>query len=105
MVSTRTGTPDRLRPANPPVPGRRFYVVDFAGGALPARGDAPVQATVTASAGTVVEPVVERVPQTGGWRLYLEHRPAAGAAAGELEIAAYLTLDGALLTEIWRYTP
>lgn len=101
VVSTTVGTPDRLRPLTPPQPGRRFYVVDFEGGALPARGDTPVAATAWASAGTVVEPVVERVPQTGGWRLYLEHRPTGEQAPAE--IGAYLTLDGALLTEIWRY--
>ena len=58
-------------------------------------------ADVTASAGAVVEPVVEHVPQTGGWRLYFEYRPGGG---GPAELAARLMRGDRVMTETWRFT-
>jgi glucans biosynthesis protein len=101
VVSTRVGSAERLRPTTPPSPGRRLYVVDFEGPGLPADRAARLSADVSASAGTMVDPVVEFVPQTGGWRLYVEWRPPASPPAGDVVLRARLSRDGTVLTETW----
>ena len=101
VVSTRIGSAERLRPTVPPSPGRRLYVIDFTGPNLPADPSAPVTADVSASAGTLVDPFVEPVPQTGGWRLYVEWRPPADLPAGDVVLRARLVLAGKALTETW----
>lgn len=101
VVSARSGSAERLRPLEPPMPGRRFYALDFAGPGLPANGDAAVTAGVFASAGEMVEPIVEIVPQTGGWRLYVEWRPPAELPAGDVVLRAHLVLDGRRISETW----
>lgn len=100
VTGTRIGSAERLRPTVPPSPERRFFVVDFEGDGLPGHG-AGLAADVTASAGAVVEPVVEHVPQTGGWRLYFEYRPGGG---GPAELAARLMRGDRVMTETWRFT-
>ncbi|EWY36565.1 hypothetical protein N825_26375 [Skermanella stibiiresistens SB22] len=100
VVATRIGSAERLRPTVPPSPERRFLVVDFEGGGLPDHADG-IRAEVAATAGAVVEPVVERVPQTGGWRLYLEYRPVPEGVA---ELSARLMLGDRVMTETWRYS-
>lgn len=101
VISTRVGSAERLRPTVPPSPGRRLYVIDFAGAGLPADPAAAVSADVSASAGTLVDPFVEAVPQTGGWRLYVEWRPPADLPAGDVVLRARLVLAGKALTETW----
>ena len=101
VVSTRVGSAERLRPTTPPSPNRRLYVVDFEGPELPADRSASLRADVSASAGTMVDPVVEFVPQTGGWRLYVEWRPPAPMPAGDVILRARLIRDGRVLTETW----
>jgi glucans biosynthesis protein len=101
VVSTRVGSAERLRPTTPPSPGRRLYVVDFEGPGLPADRNAAVSADVSASAGTMVDPFLEFVPQTGGWRLYVEWRPPAPMPAGDVILRARLALGGTVLTETW----
>lgn len=100
VVSTRVGSAERLRPTTPPSPERRLYVVDFEGPGLPG-AEAAVAATVSASAGTMIDPVVERVPQTGGWRLYVEWRPPAPMPPGDIILRARLTRDGRPISETW----
>ncbi|MGU3361335.1 glucan biosynthesis protein [Methylobacterium sp. M6A4_1b] len=101
VVSTRVGSAERLRPTTPPSPHRRLYVVDFAGPGLPADRGTVLAADVSASAGTLVDPVVEFVPQTGGWRLYVEWRPPAPMPAGDAILRARLVQDGRAVTETW----
>lgn len=101
VVSTRVGSAERLRPTTPPSPGRRLYVVDFEGPALPSDRGATLSADVSASAGTMVDPVVEFVPQTGGWRLYVEWRPPAPMPASDVILRARLVRDGRAVTETW----
>ncbi|GJE43884.1 Glucans biosynthesis protein G [Methylobacterium soli] len=101
VVSSRSGSAERLRPTMPPSPERRLHVVDFEGPGLPANADAPVTAAVSASAGSLVDPVVERVPQTGGWRLYVEWRPPAPLPPGDVVLRAHLVLAGRVLSETW----
>jgi len=101
VVSTRVGSAERLRPSNPPSPRRRLYVVDFAGPGLPADPNARVEVSLSASAGAFVEPYAERVPQTGGWRLYAEYRPPNPAPSGDVVLRAGLALAGRPITETW----
>ena len=101
VVSSRIGSAERLRPTKPPSPERRLYVVDFEGPGLPANADAAVSASVSASAGSLVDPVVERVPQTGGWRLYVEWRPPTPLPPGDVVLRAHLALEGRVLSETW----
>lgn len=101
VVATRIGSAERLRPTVPPQPARRLYVIDFAGPGLPAASGPSPLADVSASAGTLVDPVVEPVPQTGGWRLYVEWRPPADLPAGDVILRARLLAEGKPLTETW----
>ncbi|TXM63765.1 glucan biosynthesis protein [Methylobacterium sp. WL12] len=105
VVSTRVGSPDRLRPVDPPIAGRRLYCIDFAGpdlpqGALDAEG-AGVGAEVSASAGTMHDPVAAPVPQTGGWRIYVEWRPPAALPPGDVVLRAHLTRGRRRISETW----
>jgi glucans biosynthesis protein len=101
VVSTRVGSAERLRPTTPPNPNRRLYAVDFEGPGLPRDRAAILTADVSASAGTLVDPVVEFVPQTGGWRLYVEWRPPAVRPDGDVVLRARLLGEGRALTETW----
>lgn len=101
VVSTRVGSAERLRPAVPPSPQRRLYAIDFEGPNLPKDHDALVRAVVSASAGEMVEPVAAPVPQTGGWRIYVEWRPPAPMPAGDVILRAHLERDGRRISETW----
>lgn len=101
VVSTRVGSAERLRPTNPPSPQRRLYVIDFEGPGLPDDPRADIEVSLSASAGTLVEPYAERVPQTGGWRLYAEFRPPNPWPAGDTVLRARLSHAGRVITETW----
>lgn len=101
VVSTRVGSAERLRPTTPPSPERRLYVIDFEGPGLPTGPAGDIAAEVSASAGTMVDPVVERVPQTGGWRLYVEWRPPTPLPPGDVVLRARLMRAGRPISETW----
>ncbi|MER2253260.1 glucan biosynthesis protein G [Methylorubrum podarium] len=101
VVSTRVGSAERLRPTNPPTPQRRLYVIDFEGPGLPDDPKAAIDVALSASAGALVEPYAERVPQTGGWRLYAEFRPPESWPAGDVVLRARLSHAGRVVTETW----
>ncbi|MFF8798648.1 MULTISPECIES: glucan biosynthesis protein G [unclassified Methylobacterium] len=101
VVSTRVGSAERLRPTNPPSPQRRLYAIDFEGPGLPDDPRAAIEVALSASAGAFVEPYAERVPQTGGWRLYAEFRPPEPWPAGDVVLRARLSHAGRVLTETW----
>ncbi|MBX9934244.1 MAG: glucan biosynthesis protein [Methylobacterium sp.] len=101
VVSTRFGSADQLRPLKPPLPGRRLIMIDFEGPGLPVSADAPITASVSASAGKMVDPVLEKVNQTGGWRIVTEWRPPMPMPAGDVVLRARLVLDGKPISETW----
>ncbi len=101
VVSTRAGSAERLRPTEPPSPQRRLYAIDFEGPNLPKAQDDGVTAVVSAGAGTMVEPVAAFVPQTGGWRIYVEWRPPEPLPAGDVVLRAHLEKDGRPISETW----
>ena len=102
VVGTHIGPVDRLRPPDEPQPTWRIYVVDWLGETLPRDPRVSVSAVVSASSGAVIDPVVQYVPQTGGWRVWFEHRPAGDAPP---EFRAYLESNGRQITETWLYGP
>ena len=101
VTTTRFGSAERLRPTEPPKPERRLCVIDFEGPSLPKDADAGIAAEVTASAGTMHEPVANFVPQTGGWRIYVEWRPPQPMPAGDVVLRARLVRDGKPISESW----
>lgn len=101
VVSTRVGSAERLRPTNPPSPKRRLYAIDFEGPGLPDDPKAVIDVALSASAGAFVDPYAERVPQTGGWRLYAEFRPPEPMPAGDVVLRARLSHAGRIITETW----
>ncbi len=101
VVSTRVGSAERLRPTNPPDPGRRLYVIDFEGGQLPSDPRTRVDVALSASAGSFVDPYTERVPQTGGWRLYAEYRAPNPVPTADVVLRARLSVAGKPITETW----
>ncbi|HJE25907.1 MAG TPA: glucan biosynthesis protein G [Methylorubrum populi] len=101
VVSTRVGSAERLRPTDPPTPQRRLYVIDFEGPGLPDDPTADIAVALSASAGAFVGPYAERVPQTGGWRLYAEFRPPEPWPAGDVVLRARLAHAGRAITETW----
>lgn len=101
VVSTRVGSAERLRPSNPPSPKRRLYAIDFEGPGLPEDPKAQVDVALSASAGAFVDPYTERVPQTGGWRLYAEFRPPEPMPPGDVVLRARLSQGGRVITETW----
>ena len=101
VVSTRVGSPDQLRPVTPPIPGRRLFAIDFEGPGLPDSAEAEMTAIVSASAGKMVEPVIERVTPTGGWRLYVEWRPPTPLPPGDIVLRARLLVQGRPVSETW----
>ncbi|MCJ2049117.1 glucan biosynthesis protein [Methylobacterium sp. J-070] len=101
VTATRFGAAERLRPMKPPDPRRRLCVIDFAGPSLPQGPDDAVAAAVSASAGTMHEPVANFVPQTGGWRIYVEWRPPQPMAPGDVVLRAQLVRGATPLSETW----
>ncbi len=77
-------------PVEPAEPRRRLCVIDFEGPGLPRGPDDAVAAEVSASAGTMHEPVANFVPQTGGWRIYVEWRPPEPVPPGDVVLRARL---------------
>ncbi|MCJ2136789.1 glucan biosynthesis protein [Methylobacterium sp. J-026] len=101
VTATRFGAAERLRPMTPPRPERRLCMIDFEGPGLPGGPDESVAAEVSASAGTTHEPVANFVPQTGGWRIYVEWRPPAPMPAGDVVLRARLVRGTTPLSETW----
>jgi len=87
----------------------RKFVVDFEGGRLEAlAAGEPVAAVVdVAQPAVLVETQVEKNRITGGWRLVLLIDTAGIPESSQVtpvELRAFLTLAGDVLTETWSYT-
>jgi glucans biosynthesis protein len=92
VIATRTGRGG--------VGTQRRFAVDFRGPALdkaPPDGFLPV---ITASAGRVVSPVVQKLPPDGVWRLQFEVRPEGGT---NVELRALLKAGAQTASETWSY--
>lgn len=85
-------------------PDTRKFVIDFAGGTLPADAvvDDPggVMAVVTVSDGALLAQVLQPMPEAGVWRLILDVSAAGNAV---VELTAHLAGRGRRLSETWLY--
>ena len=82
--------------------GARKYVIDYAGGPLPALGaHASIAGEVQVRPDTfVAQNTVRFNPYTGGWRQVIQVLPLADH---NLHVKAWLTLHHHLLSEFWEY--
>jgi glucans biosynthesis protein len=80
---------------------KRKFVIDFTGERLQELdADAPVDAVVTASSGTIDNQSVQRNPFIRGWRVSFELKPADESP---IELRCFLRLGADALTETWSY--
>jgi glucans biosynthesis protein len=100
-VATRTGNAAVGGYHTDPAEGSRRVIVDFAGGELDGlEASQPVQAQLTARGGSVDHVNVERLPETGTWRVAFQVKPSAD----QVDLRCYLSLYGEALSETWTYT-
>src|SRR5690606_31721010 len=84
-----------------PEQGTRLFVIEFVGGRLgELQADAPVDAVVTTSAGSIQHVVAQPNPATGGWRVSFVLNPAGTVLC---ELRSILRLGDKLLSEVWSY--
>ncbi|MBV9725598.1 MAG: glucan biosynthesis protein [Gammaproteobacteria bacterium] len=97
-----------IRSGNPAVgdnkgrygPGARRILVEFAGGELDGLdGTQPVKAELSADNGQIDALTVQRVPESGAWRIAFVITPRAKKPV--VDMRCYLTLYGEVLTETW----
>ncbi len=100
VIATRTGDLDvgRVKPED----GSRQVMIDYAGGDLDGLdGTQPLRANVSANGGRVDRISVQRIPETGYWRVTFRVTPAKPKQP--VDLRCYLTLYGEALTETWIY--
>jgi glucans biosynthesis protein len=104
-VATRFGVVHEFDPrdtSHPPSPRHRRIVLDFEGEALAALGpEEKVEAVISASGGSVGNPVTYKNDVTGGWRTAFEVR--AEPDRESVELRCFLAHQGDALTETWSY--
>ncbi|MGH8258631.1 MAG: glucan biosynthesis protein, partial [Steroidobacteraceae bacterium] len=101
-VATRTGpfAVDGVKPGD----GSQQVMIDYTGGDLDGLdATQPLKANISANGGTVDRIVVQRIPETGMWRVTFRVTPAKPKQPVDLK--CYLTLYGEALTETWIYQP
>ena len=101
VVGTWIGSAENLRRTTPPSPERRLYNIEFAGKSLPKDPAAKLDIAISTSAGNIVDPYTEYVPQTGNWRIVAEYRPPKPLPAGDIVLRARLSYGGKVVTETW----
>jgi len=86
-------------------PETRLFVLDIQGGKLDGLPpDTALRPAISASAGKLVNPVVQHNPEIGGWRLTFELLPERNPV---VELRAQLFRDQEPMSEVWiyRWTP
>jgi periplasmic glucans biosynthesis protein len=84
-----------------PVSGMRLVLLDFAGGDLDSLLPSQlVHADVAADGGTISHVTVQRIPESGVWRVTMEVKPTGD---DPVDLRCYLDLYGEALTETWNY--
>jgi len=102
VLSARSGNPAVGDNKGRFGPGARRMVIEFAGGELDGMdGNQPVKAELSADNGQIDALTVQRVPQTGSWRIAFVVTPRAKKPV--VDLRCYLTLYGEVLTETWVY--
>jgi glucans biosynthesis protein len=84
-----------------PVSGMRLVLLDFTGGDLDSlQSSQPVHADVSADGGTISNVTVQRIPESGVWRVTMEVKPSGD---DPVDLRCYLDLYGEALSETWNY--
>ena len=87
---------------SPTIAGARRIFVDFVGKSLELLTEQhEVKAELSASAGSIENPVVQKNEATGGWRLFFDFVLPDDKTA---ELRCALTLLGERITETWTYS-
>ena len=82
-------------------PDKRRFVIDFTGDQLQnLSADAPVEAVITASTGTIDNQTVYRNSFIDGWRVFFDLQPKGDAS---VELRCFLRSGEDTLTETWSY--
>ena len=98
-IATRTGSAAVIGGPRDREDGRRV-VIDFAGGDLDGLDRSqPVRAFVSANGGQVDTVTVEKLTDSGAWRVTFRVTP--GKSKQPVDLRCYLTLYGEALTETW----
>ena len=102
VIATRSGNPAVGDNKGRFGPGARRMLVEFAGGELEGLdGSQPVKAELSADNGQIEALTVQRVPQSGSWRIAFVVTPRQKKPV--VDLRCYLTLYGEVLTETWVY--
>ena len=102
VIATRSGNPAVGDNKGRFGPGARRMLVEFAGGELEGLdGNQPVKAELSADNGQIDSLTVQRVPQSGSWRIAFVVTPRPKKPV--VDMRCYLTLYGEVLTETWVY--
>jgi glucans biosynthesis protein len=82
----------------------RQFLVDFLSPSLNLLSDkADVEAEVSASSGKILNVKVQKIDETGGWRLSFELTPDSEQGKDPVELRAMLKSGKEILTETWVY--
>jgi periplasmic glucans biosynthesis protein len=102
VISVRSGNPAMGDNKGHFGPGARRMLVDFASGQLDGlEGTQPVKAALSADNAQIDAVTVQRVPESGAWRLAFVVTPRPKKP--QVSLRCYLTLYGEVLTETWVY--
>jgi glucans biosynthesis protein len=101
VIATRSGNPDVGDNKGHFGNGARRMLVEFAGGDLEGLdGSQPVKAQASAENGQIEALTVQRIAETGAWRVAFVVTPKSKKP---VDLHCYLTLYGEALTETWVY--
>jgi periplasmic glucans biosynthesis protein len=101
VVGTRIGWGANPGQQNPPPHSLRKFVIDFRGGELDnISPDAPVEAIMKSSSGTMTELQVVRLPDGKTWRVSFKLQPDGNNLS---DMRMHLQLRDQRLTEVWSY--
>ncbi len=102
VIATRTGDFSLSGTGDKTADGARRVMIDYAGGDLDGlEASQPVKATISANGGRVDRVSVQRLPESGAWRVDFRVLPASPKQG--VDLRCYLTLYGEALTETWIY--
>lgn len=101
VLRTRIGWGAIPGHSNPPPHSKRQFIIDFAGGELenlPA--DAPLEAQMANTSGTITDLMVTRLPDQKTWRASFKLEPEGNNL---VDMRLFIKLRDQRLTEVWSY--
>lgn len=104
VVSTRTGRAGEPGTYQDQSVLARKFVIDFAGATLDGLGDdAEPKPNVSASHGRIDNPYVQRIEDTGRWRVIFDWKGKLPPDNTPVELHATMSHDDRVITETWLY--